>query len=1048
MVEDIKIDSVEEKKEEQTDDIPQHINDEKEEISKLEENKDQTTPKDFSKEKVKEESKSELLKGKTEEKADFKDQEDESEDLNIDFKELKNKAIGFFKGFKKELTEETSPNEKMVAKEELSPKHHQEKRTKEKADSKDQKDESEDLSVDFKELKNKAIGLFKGFKTDKNVDSKKSEDEEENKDEDISFDFKKVSSFTKNNAKWLIPLVLILIAILFSTYFRVMPSDLPITDDWAESTVYNFYQQQISNQINQQYPNLPEQNRQSLVAKEWAKQLKDSKDQINYDIKQLSNQYKANFQDENGQTYLLAIDPYFWYGQARNQINNGQPGTEMVDGQSIYYLRNGREGTPLELHPQVFFMATTHKIISFFNSNQTLIASAFLLPVILIALAMIPAFFIGYRLKGSFAGFITALLVAINPTLLSRTAGGFSDTDPYHILFPLLAIWFLVEFLKRNTLKEKLLFSVLLACTYIIYSKIWMAWFIFDIVIGIIVLDIIITALKNKDNKEMIIKKTKSVGISLLSFFAVGMVLGKYAYGSFLLIFQRMFLSPLEALNVKDVATNSLWPNVLTTVAELNKGSFSQIINTIGGKFMLVLSIIALVLMFYEFVYKKETEKISIGILLIVYYVVASVATLIAGVRFSMFTVIPMAISIGYLSHYCFDQLPRLIKKNLYISTTVGKLLVGTIIILIISPQISSAYDVGTQEVPSMNDAWYDTLTNIKDNSTDAIITSWWDFGHWFVAIAERRVTFDGGDQGERIHWVGKSLLTSDEQTSVGLLRMLNCGQEKPVHVLEEFFEKNTLKSVDVLNEMMRTNDKKEAVKILKSEGLTTEQIAKVIELTYCDGLIDQFYITSEDMVGKAGVWGHFGSWDFKRTSMYQTASNDKINGKNNLQEKFNLDENQAEDYYYQIINTPADQWIADWPGYQGSVQCSSTKDNKTLQCSVDLGQGTATLEINKTTMEAKIPSDQGDFHPNSLVYMGKEKIEEKTYDNNLIGISIILLPNNQILLSHPLQAKSMFTQLFFFDGYGLDCFSKFDERQQVTGGKIIVWKVDFNCQQ
>ena len=129
-------------------------------------------------------------------------------------------------------------------------------------------------------------------------------------------------------------------------------------------------------------------------------------------------------------------------------------------------------------------------------------------------------------------------------------------------------------------------------------------------------------------------------------------------------------------------------------------------------------------------------------------------------------------------------------------------------------------------------------------------------------------------------------------------------------------------------------------------------------------------------------------------------------------------------------------------------MQCSSTKDNKTLQCSVDLGQGTATLEINKTTMEAKIPSDQGDFHPNSLVYMGKEKIEEKTYDNNLIGISIILLPNNQILLSHPLQAKSMFTQLFFFDGYGLDCFSKFDERQQVTGGKIIVWKVDFNCQQ
>ncbi|MBU1622043.1 MAG: peptidyl-prolyl cis-trans isomerase [Nanoarchaeota archaeon] len=51
-------------------------------------------------------------------------------------------------------------------------------------------------------------------------------------------------------------------------------------------------------------------------------------------------------------------------------------------------------------------------------------------------------------------------------------------------------------------------------------------------------------------------------------------------------------------------------------------------------------------------------------------------------------------------------------------------------------------------------------------------------------------------------------------------------------------------------------------------------------------------------------------------------------------------------------------------------------------------------------------------------------------------------------MMTHPLQAKSIFTQLFFFNGHGLECFSKFDESQQITGGKIQVWKVDFDCQQ
>ena len=76
-----------------------------------------------------------------------------------------------------------------------------------------------------------------------------------------------------------------------------------------------------------------------------------------------------------------------------------------------------------------------------------------------------------------------------------------------------------------------------------------------------------------------------------------------------------------------------------------------------------------------------------------------------------------------------------------------------------------------------MTDGWYNSLTKIKEESQeDAIINSWWDFGHQFITVSKRGATFDGGSQNRPMaHWIGNALLTSDEKTTVGILRMLDC---------------------------------------------------------------------------------------------------------------------------------------------------------------------------------------------------------------------------------------------------------------------------------
>ena len=64
--------------------------------------------------------------------------------------------------------------------------------------------------------------------------------------------------------------------------------------------------------------------------------------------------------------------------------------------------------------------------------------------------------------------------------------------------------------------------------------------------------------------------------------------------------------------------------------------------------------------------------------------------------------------------------------------------------------------------------------------------------------------------------------------------------------------------------------DKPEAENALLKHGFSDENISKILKYTHCDPP-DNYFITSADMVNKAGVWGHFGSWDFDRALIYNT---------------------------------------------------------------------------------------------------------------------------------------------------------------------------------
>jgi len=483
-----------------------------------------------------------------------------------------------------------------------------------------------------------------------------------------------------------------------------------------------------------------------------------------------------------------------------------------------------------------------------------------------------------------------------------------------------------------------------------------------------------------------------------------------------------------------------VWPTIQTTVAELNNANINQIINSMGGKLLFSFAILGIILNFYDF--KEKRFKWNFSSFVLAFWLIASIYTTFRGIRFTLLMVPPFAIALGIFFGKAYRIILATIQDLMESDEGWLRVVSSIVIIFILSlfliTPIKSGYSTALHEVPSMNDAWWNALTKIKlESKPDSIINSWWDFGHWFITIANRSVTFDGAGQDRHMaYWIGRSLLISPEKYTIGILNMVDCGNNNAFYVLNSYIN-NEVKSIDILNKIV-LEDKEEARKTLRSLGLSKEQTEKVLKYSKCKAP-DDYYITSDDMVGKSGVWAHFGSWDFHKAEMYYlTNSKDESAGVKILKDNFSLDDDEAYKTYYEIKNKDPDHWIAPWPSYMGEVGCN-IKDSK-ITC------GGINIDLKEKT--AKVSTREGIINAHSVVYPTSDDVKEIIIDNRS-SISIALIPSNgavKALLMDKALAMSAFTRLYYFKGHGLKCFELFDYQRSFSGNQIYTWKVDWNC--
>jgi hypothetical protein len=257
-------------------------------------------------------------------------------------------------------------------------------------------------------------------------------------------------------------------------FLRIQPYNLPGTEDLARNQIINTLNANIQTTIKQQYPNLPQQELEQEVIKQRTQLLKDNN--IEPYVQQQSQQIKNFYQDNNGNTYLLGIDPYHHYQLAEWQSRTGKQG-EVIDGVVKNPLMQGRTKKVTvyyNIHASVeTFM---YKIGKVFNKKLTLMQTAFFAPIPLMLLTTLIFFFIGKKVSNNvFGGFITATIIACHQGLLSRTIAGFSDTDMYNALLPGLAILLFLYSLNYEGWKKHFLIT-LTGITISTHHMIWGGW--------------------------------------------------------------------------------------------------------------------------------------------------------------------------------------------------------------------------------------------------------------------------------------------------------------------------------------------------------------------------------------------------------------------------------------------------------------------------------------------------------------------------------------------------------------------------------------------
>jgi dolichyl-diphosphooligosaccharide--protein glycosyltransferase len=582
--------------------------------------------------------------------------------------------------------------------------------------------------------------------------------------------------------------------------------------------------------------------------------------------------------DDEGYPYMYELDSYYNYRLTKNYIEYGHLGDKTINGIEWDSYSYYPPGVPMDYPPLLIYItAFIYKLINIFG-NIPLLTICFWLPVFFSPLAGVVAYFFIKRFTNNIAGMITGILIVLSPFYLLRTIPGWFDTDMFNILFPILVVWFFMEAIHTKNVKKKVVYAILSSISILFFSMAWNGWqYLFYIISLFTLFYILWRYVKGKPIKECLIVYGVFTGGSLI------LILIFTGYINFL----KPFYGLLESFNLI-VANNtwSPWPDLYVAVSELGRPSVNEVISGLG---FIILAIGLFGIFFILRIFRnKEMKNIYLKkmnwffYLFLITWIILGFFSLLKGARFIILLITPLSISAGIVIGVLIKYMTNIFKNK-----RISNVLYFLFIIILILPQLLTAYDSLDRRIPLSNDDLWSSAQWIRNHtSNDTVIISDWSYGHFYSAIAERPVSLDGRSayietlpirkfynndltfdgkipNTSREYWISRAFSSSDEKLSVAIFRMLATSGDRAYLTLDNFTG-NTTKSVKILNEILGV-DKKSAATILTNKyNFTEKQSLEILNNTHPDTL-KPFVLVTYDRMVKTGKWDfYFGNWNFE----------------------------------------------------------------------------------------------------------------------------------------------------------------------------------------
>lgn len=840
----------------------------------------------------------------------------------------------------------------------------------------------------------------------------------------------------------IISVIFLGIVVCINLYFRMFPVYFPQLKSDARNIVEQRIRDDAYKQIDERFHGYNALAKDRLAQRYIKDYKKNNKGLIQSDIDKEYKKLKDRYQDIKGQTYLMELDCWHWARYVKNIVRLGHIGDKVVDGRQLDTFMTAPLGSDVIWNRFLFyFSAFLYKAFSLVKIAP-IETFLFYLPLLFTAIFIITLYLFCLRYWNQRIAIITSLFVGLSPAFLNRSMAGWFDMDILNLFFPLIIVWTYLLAYHTRRFYLRIAYIIISAFFAGLFCWTWGQWWFILLVIIMYEIYLLLNAvcgyLQYKNHEGQYVFKEHIFFLGLFLIFTIlwiGMFCGTLPFSYLSSQFKNALVLNTSLNNV------SIWPNVFFTVSELRRIDFTGLFNSIGGFHIFLLSFSFQIAMFLFAARSKYMNHFQRGIVIIfTLYFMSMLFASLKGIRFCMFIVVPLGFSFAFIFNQLYGYLKNLRKWWAYAANII-------IVILLSWRFVTNAYGTSASMYPLIDDAWYKGLTMIKKaTSKGAIINSWWDFGDWFKAVAERRVVIDGQSQNSALsYWIANTLMVSDEKEALANLRMLNNGGNKAFEIINTYV-KDDISSVLLLKKLIRGTaeisayaERKAYLKKCLMPYLPESAIRRVSRLFF-DMPGEAYLVVDSVMRYRMRPLSYVGNWDFAR--FYIVNNINKAIGPSSIAflNRFGIDRKDAGRYYKEaglISNKDIYKWIAPQLDFYSGLAKGEKKDNVVLFDN--------SIVYNPETRTVYIYSSQAQSYgiPKSLFIFEKGDFEEVVYTGNNMDFSVLIFQKDNsyysIMLDEGL-VKSIFVRLYFLDGEGMRHFRLFRDIKDSFKVFEIIW--------